>query len=171
MKTYKTISILLGILGLFLIIFFISKNKNLEPIVENNITNISTTTITTTTNTTTASTTKPTVQTFPKNITLSISNSYTFLDKSILTIKQINDSRCATDIQCIWAGNVVVKFNIKNGVNNETFELAYPSNGAENLVYQYREYNIKISNVQPSKGVQSEKNESKDYMITLNISK
>lgn len=167
MQTHKILTIILIILAMLLGASLLLQNK--KP--ATTIPIVATSTTSTLTATTTATTTKPIVQTFPKNTTLSISNSYTFPDGAILTIKQINDSRCATDVQCVWAGNVIVKLNIKKGNSGEDFELKYPVNNNENSVYKYKEYKINIANVLPNKGLQNTKVELKDYRITVNISK
>ena len=165
MQTHK---ILLIALCIFLGITLVLQNKKPEPIIQNTAT---TTAIVAKTTSTTTIITKPAQQTFPKNITLSISNSYTFPDQSILTIKEINDSRCPTDVQYIWAGNVVIKLNIKKGVNDQDFELTYPANNNETSVHKYKEYNISVLNVQPNKGKESNKVELEDYRVIIKISK
>lgn len=174
MQTHKILTIILIILAILLGGSLLLQNKKPEPVTENISTTtpiVSTSTISNISSTTPPTTTKPTTQTFPKNITLSVSNSYTFPDGAILTIKQINDSRCATDVQCVWAGNVVVKFNIKKVSNSEDFELKYPVNNNETSVYKYNEYKINISSIQPGKGGVDNKIDSKDYKVTVNISK
>lgn len=175
MQTHKILTIILIILAIFLSISVLLQNKKPEPVTENTSTTtsiVATSTILNISSTTSpATTTKPIVQTFPKNITLSISDSYTFPDGTVLTIKQINDSRCPIDVQCVWAGNVVVKFNINKGNTDEDFELKYSINNNEPSVYKYKEYKIKILNIQPDRGVENNITESKNYRITINISK
>lgn len=166
MQTHKILTIILIILAIFLGVSVFLQNK--KPAITTP-TIVATSTMSTTTATTT--TTKPIVQTFPKNVTLSISNSYTFSDGAILTIKQINDSRCATDVQCIWAGNIVVGLNIQKGINKEAFELKYLVNNNEVSVYKYKEYKITIFAIKPDKRTEANKIELKDYKVIINISK
>lgn len=47
--------------------------------------------------------------------TLSMNDVVTFSDGLELTLKEINDSRCAPDVQCIWAGELSVLFSIHEG--------------------------------------------------------
>jgi hypothetical protein len=174
MQTHKILTIILIILAVFFGVSVLFRDRIPQPIPESVATTtptvVNTTATTTIVTTSTSTTTKPVVQTFPKNITLSISNSYTFPNGAILTLKQINDSRCAIDVQCIWAGNVIAKLNIKEGTGNESFELKYPIDNNETSVYKYKEYKILISDIKPNKGIENQKLELKNYNVTLNIS-
>lgn len=121
------------------------------------------------TSTTVVTTTKPVVpvQTFPKQIILSLSNPYTFPNGEVLKVKQIiSDSRCAADVQCVWAGNVVVKFTI----NNKEFELAHTAGGAKTS-YTHGEYIITFDGVKSDRDIQSKKIMPNDYSFMFTLSK
>ncbi len=115
-----------------------------------------------------ATTTKPTVtQTFPKLVTLTLSNSYTFPNGAILKAKELkSDSRCASDVQCIWAGNVIVKFTI----NNKEFELTHGP-GNTKTSYIYNGYTIWFENVKPERGNQTKTITPGEYQFIMKIEK
>ncbi len=48
----------------------------------------------------------PNVHNFGTSFTLRINSSITFSDGLVVTLKQINDSRCPKDAQCVWAGEL-----------------------------------------------------------------
>lgn len=177
MSTHKIITIILIILAIFLGISVYKQNKQGTLVVPtNNAEVIATTTISTsttplatTTPTTPTTPTKPT-QTFPKQITLSSVNYYEFPDGGTVSLKQINDSRCAVNVNCIWAGNVIAIFNLKKGNMTESFELKFGA-GAENSQFNYGDYKIKIMNVLPERGIESQIMTQKDYKVTIMISK
>ena len=172
MSTHKIITIILIILGIFLAISVYVQNKKGELIVPtHNGGVVSTTTVETATSTEVSTTTpiKPS-ENFPKEVTLSSINYYEFPDGANLSLKKVNDSRCASDVNCVWAGNIIALFNLKIGNTNESFDLKFGA-GAEGSQYSYREYKIKIIQVRPDKGVQSQIITQKDYKITVVISK
>ena len=170
MKRHKIIITISIILAVFFVASLIFQNKkiktNIPPIIEQQI--VSTTTISTTT---LKATTTPQIQTFPKNISLTSSKNYQFPDGTILSIKEINDSRCPANVNCIWAGNVVVSLNLTKGSNtNQDFSLTFgPGEGG--TIYTYGGFNIKIIKVLPNKGSTSEVLEKKDYIFTIQVSK
>src|SRR3990167_4059177 len=43
---------------------------------------------------------------FDKAITLKLNDKITFSDGLNVVLKEINDSRCPKDVQCIWAGEI-----------------------------------------------------------------
>ncbi len=43
---------------------------------------------------------------FAKSVTLHVNDTATFSDGLTVTLKEINDSRCKPDVQCIWAGEL-----------------------------------------------------------------
>ena len=38
-------------------------------------------------------------------------------------VELVEDSRCPTDVRCIWAGNAKIKLRLSKGSNEETVEL------------------------------------------------
>ncbi|MBI3888907.1 hypothetical protein HY311_03930 [Candidatus Nomurabacteria bacterium] len=52
---------------------------------------------------------------FSKEITLSPSDKITFSDGLSVVLKEINDSRCPKNVQCIWAGELAGTFDISGG--------------------------------------------------------
>ncbi|MBS3913728.1 MAG: hypothetical protein KG003_04470 [Bacteroidetes bacterium] len=49
---------------------------------------------------------------FNKPITFKINNQATFSGNITITLKEINDSRCKPDVQCIWAGELSALFSV-----------------------------------------------------------
>ncbi len=172
MSTHKIITIILIILALFLGISIYMQNKAGDLIIPNIEESIPTTTTPLPNSTTTSASTTPTkpAEKFPKEVTLSSINYYEFPDGAALSLKQVNDSRCAANVNCIWAGNIIVLFNLKKGNYNETFELKFGA-GVNVSEFSYEEYKIKITAVQPDRGSQNQTLDQKDYKITITISK
>jgi len=57
---------------------------------------------------------------FNKAIVMNISSEAIFPDGLSLILKEINDSRCKPDVQCIWQGELSALFNVKiNGFSEE----------------------------------------------------
>ena len=174
MSTHKIITIILIILAIFLGISVYKQNKQGTLVVPTNKAEVTATT-TISTSTTPLATTTPTAptkssETFPKQITLSSVNYYEFPDGGTVSLKQINDSRCAVNVNCIWAGNVIAIFNLKKGNMTESFELKFGAS-AENSQFNYGDYKIKIMNVLPERGVESQIITQRDYKVTIMISK
>ncbi len=171
MSTHKIITIILIILALFLGISIYMQNKAGELIIPNIEESIPTTTTPVPTSTTSPQTTptKP-AEVFSKEVTLSSINYYEFPDGASLSLKQVNDSRCASNVNCIWAGNIIALFNLKKENYNETFELKFGA-GVDVSEFSYGEYKIKITAVQPDRGPQNQILTQKDYKITITISK
>lgn len=79
----------------------------------------------------------------------------------------IEDSRCPEDVQCVWAGAVVAKINIKKGNSQPIiFNISNINHGTKYLQTQYYEgYNISFKEVVGSK------TQGKPYQIKLKIEK
>jgi len=52
---------------------------------------------------------------FGEEVTFIVNQKVRFTDGLILTLKQIDDSRCKSDMVCVWAGELVAIFDIKRG--------------------------------------------------------
>lgn len=57
----------------------------------------------------------PPLADFDRAVTLKINDTKTFSDGLKLTLTEINDSRCAPDVQCIWAGELSPLFVVTGG--------------------------------------------------------
>lgn len=87
-------------------------------------------------------------------------------------VKVSEDSRCAANTMCIWAGQVVVALNVvKNGQNLGEVVLTSRA-GAPNLAVKTLndKSTIKLVDVQPSRTTSPQLQQS-DYVITLIVSK
>lgn len=56
-----------------------------------------------------------TMSEFNKPITLAINEHVAFYDGLTFTVKEINDSRCKPEVQCIWAGEISTLILASNG--------------------------------------------------------
>jgi hypothetical protein len=79
------------------------------------------------------------------------------------SITEINDSRCPSDVVCVWQGAAVVKIDIKNPqpavIRLSTFD---------NLVDTVGKYSIKLVDVSPYP-ISTQSIELKDYHVILKI--
>lgn len=79
------------------------------------------------------------------------------------------DSRCAQDVQCVWAGRVKMDLNVmKDGKNVGDFSIALEPN-AILAVRNIEGYSIKLMKVYPYL-LQGKKIEMKDYIVTFRVS-
>lgn len=172
MTSHKILTILLIVLAIFLGASIFLQNKKVDegvvPPVVNNEQVVSTTTVATTTDQT--ATTTPATGSYSKEIYLTTENYFEMPEGSILSIKRINDSRCATNVNCVWAGNVIAVFNAKIGTVIDSFELKFGP-GTEATKYVYHGYTISIIAVSPDKGSTSQIIGQKDYKVTVKITK
>lgn len=105
----NTQKIVLGILGLVIVLglvfLAVKSNKNMEqntpPPAQPPVTPVD-------------NTPKPTAE-FDKTVTLRVNDKVTFSDGLSVVLKEINDSRCKPNVQCIWAGELSGKFSVYGG--------------------------------------------------------
>jgi hypothetical protein len=102
-----------------------------------------------------------------KDVKLSI-NKQTIASGSKLKIKliEIKDTRCPVDVDCIWAGNAVIKFSVSKGNSAaKTFELNTTS---EPISVSYQCYEIKIKEISPQlKSAESDKSVQQFVILTI----
>jgi hypothetical protein len=79
------------------------------------------------------------------------------------------DSRCPSDVKCVWAGNAAVQFQLSNGRGNKTVTL---NTGGANFVseVEYRDYKVKLVDLSPYPRSDRQVAAS-DYAATLFVSK
>lgn len=98
-------------------------------------------------------------------------NKQKVVTKDKLTIKfvaLVEDSRCPTDTNCVWAGNAKIKIQIGKGKGAaKTFEL---NTNLEPQTVSFAGYEIKLVNLtpQPASNIRINRN---GYMATFAISK
>ena len=83
-------------------------------------------------------------------------------------LEMVEDSRCPTDTNCVWAGNAKVRIQVSNGRNSpKTFELNTLS--APQIV-TYNGYEIKFVGLtpQPRSNIRIDRN---GYVATLEVRK
>jgi hypothetical protein len=90
-----------------------------------------------------------------------------------LTIKLVDvpeDSRCPTDVQCIWAGRTKVALSAtKGGVDLGAFNITTEP-GAEGSAGAIAGYLVRVSGVSPSP-LSTKQIQKSDYLITLIVVK
>lgn len=89
--------------------------------------------------------------------------------ESRLRIKliSIEDSRCASDVQCVQAGNVKAKFNITLFDTN----LADGELDSKTGIYKFGEYSLKMNKVLPETKKSTDNLKPSDYTLSMIISK
>lgn len=81
------------------------------------------------------------------------------------------DSRCPSDVQCIWEGQAKVQISIlKDDQNIGTFYLTKRAGHDELSVLSVKGYSITLEKVDPYP-VSTKKTEAQDYVIVLKIKK
>jgi len=84
-----------------------------------------------------------------------------------LQIQLVNvaDSRCPTDVTCLWAGEVVVRLAIRSQGKVAEHELKELQKGALDG------YVFEILNVLPARGLQAQRIAPADYRVTLKVTR
>jgi hypothetical protein len=88
---------------------------------------------------------------------------------SKLTFKliEVKDTRCPTDVDCVWAGNAIVKLSIAKGKSAaKMFEL---NTGLEPNVILFQGYSITLKDLSPT--LKSTDTSPKIYTVKLNLTK
>jgi len=90
--------------------------------------------------------------------------------KSKLTIKFISlveDSRCPTNANCVWAGNAKIQIKVSKGKESKTFEL---NTKLEPKIVMFAGYEIKLTdlNPKPATNIRISRN---GYTATFSISR
>lgn len=80
------------------------------------------------------------------------------------------DSRCPSDVNCVWAGNAAVQFQLSNGRSNKTVTLNTGRGGAFVSEVEYRGYKVKLVDLRPYPRSDRQIAAS-DYAATLLVSK
>ena len=79
------------------------------------------------------------------------------------SITEINDSRCPSDVTCIWAGKADVKIEIESPHKGDIILSTY-----NNLIDTFGIYSFELIDVSPYP-VSTETIELEDYLVTLKI--
>jgi hypothetical protein len=87
---------------------------------------------------------------------------------TFLTVE--TDSRCPSDVKCVWAGNAAVQFQLTNGRSNKTVTLNTGRGGAFVSEVEYKGYKVKLVDLSPYPRSDRQVAAS-DYAATLFVSK
>lgn len=85
-------------------------------------------------------------------------------DIQVTPIAIVEDSRCPTDVQCIWAGRLVVKTELKSGTVLETRDMEL----GVGTTFQDKEITLASATPHPKSGKLIDKN---DYRLKYNVEK
>jgi hypothetical protein len=77
----------------------------------------------------------------------------------------VSDSRCATDVTCVWQGAVTVRLLIRSSGKETQHELAESQNVAVDG------YTVAMLTVLPERGPESHRIAPADYRVTLKVSR
>lgn len=61
-------------------------------------------------------------------------------------VELVEDARCPTDVQCVWAGNAKIKIRVTKGGRSKVLELNTSEQGAAPV---YTGYRFKLKNLTP----------------------
>jgi hypothetical protein len=76
--------------------------------------------------------------------------------------KVVSDSRCPKDVQCIWAGNVVVEVTLQSNTDKETIQMT-----SDKAPIAFDSYKVSIVAVASERTVKNLL--AKDYIITFRV--
>jgi len=92
-------------------------------------------------------------------------------DISVKLLNVTNDSRCPSDVVCVWAGQVSVTLNItENGKNLGDVTLTLGVSNPDLAVKNIGDYSVKVIAVNPYP-ISTHKIEPSEYIVTLVVSK
>lgn len=98
----------------------------------------------------------------------------TALKSDNIKVKLLNvtdDSRCPSDVVCIWAGQVNVLVNVtKNDENLGDVTLTLGAGNPDLAVKNVGDYSVKVIEVNPYP-ISTHKIETSEYIVTLTVSK
>lgn len=99
-----------------------------------------------------------------------INGEYHSSDNSLkFRITRINDSRCPSDVVCIWAGKADVKIDVESPVTG-SFVLSTLNNLIYNTIDTLGNYSFELIDVSPYP-ISTETIKLEDYKVTLKIKK
>ncbi len=81
-----------------------------------------------------------------------------------------NDSRCPSDVTCVWAGNATVRLQLSNGRSTRTLTLNTSGNSPFVRETEYQGYKVTLVDLSPYPR-SDRKIAARDYIVTLRVSK
>ena len=86
----------------------------------------------------------PTPEVTPGTVVLGFGDEATIAPGTQLRfLRVVNDSRCPKDVQCVWAGEVTIEFELKSPSGKSRFELASsraPATAVGTLQFELKDY-------------------------------
>ena len=101
-----------------------------------------------------------------KEFTIKINQTISVDNLKATFLEIVEDSRCPSDVTCIWQGRASIKMNVENGVQNNDIILTI----GENSTAQMEIYKINLSDLNPYP-ISTKKISPEEYVATMNISK
>lgn len=105
-----------------------------------------------------------------KEFTLKIGETVNIKDESssLKVNKLIDDSRCPSNVNCIWAGQVSFDMSFKKTIN-QNFTIGF--GGSTTSTKSIDGYNIKLIKVSPTAFTSGNTPKESDYLLTLKVEK
>ena len=89
----------------------------------------------------------------------------------IFFLNVTEDSRCPSDVECIWPGQVTILINIlKNYQSLGDFNLTIPGDSDEIAIIEFDGYSIKMIKVDPYP-ISTQEIQLSDYIVTFIVNK
>ena len=88
---------------------------------------------------------------------------------TITFVEVVQDSRCPSDVECVWAGNIQVLIEVHQGTELQQYTLTLPPLEGDTSVFTLADYTIELKDVQPYP-VSTDPIDLADYTITLEFS-
>ena len=82
-------------------------------------------------------------------------------------LEMVEDSRCAADVQCVWAGNAKIKVEVMKGNKSEVMEL---NSALPNPDGEFAGYRFKLMKLTPAPRSNIRIDQSK-YTATIEVTK
>jgi hypothetical protein len=96
-------------------------------------------------------------------IQLAPGQSAVFHDNLKVRLVDVSDSRCPTDVTCLWAGEAIVRLTISSKGKTSEHELKEFQKGALDG------YVFEILQVLPARGAEAQRIAPADYRVTLKV--
>jgi len=88
-------------------------------------------------------------------------------DLALSWISAAQDSRCPSDVTCVWAGEVAVTVMLKKGQNSESVSLKLPSKNTQVLSAAMGGYTLTLNDVKPYPRAKNPPNEPQSLSLRL----
>ena len=99
-----------------------------------------------------------------------VNKEYCLKDNESITIKNVQDSRCPSDVICVWEGEVNLSLSLKKESGNVDFDLVFKNDDTAQEFDDQNGYKFTIRNITPYP-VSTVQTDLDDYVIEMKIEK